>query len=115
MTLAMRIVDQHAIATDARRWISVTSRTRAPTRWQLQPTYTARLTDSVRTTPAARLTDRSRTLMLASAFQIAGEVHHCCSWSGAHNSWFADCFFFQAEDGIRDRDVTGVQTCALPI
>ena len=26
--------------------------------------------------------------------------------------WF---FFFQAEDGIRDRLVTGVQTCALPI
>src|SRR5437868_14352178 len=25
------------------------------------------------------------------------------------------CFFFQAEDGIRDRIVTGVQTCALPI
>src|SRR5207248_8229504 len=24
-------------------------------------------------------------------------------------------FFFQAEDGIRDRTVTGVQTCALPI
>src|SRR5277367_1947230 len=24
-------------------------------------------------------------------------------------------FFFQAEDGIRYRDVTGVQTCALPI
>ena len=27
-----------------------------------------------------------------------------------------DCFFFfQAEDGIRDDLVTGVQTCALPI
>src|SRR5438445_5260137 len=26
--------------------------------------------------------------------------------------WF---FFFQAEDGIRDIGVTGVQTCALPI
>src|SRR5260370_6500764 len=25
------------------------------------------------------------------------------------------CFFFQAEDGIRDSSVTGVQTCALPI
>src|SRR5207244_10012012 len=25
------------------------------------------------------------------------------------------CFFFQAEDGIRDDLVTGVQTCALPI
>src|SRR6266581_6427871 len=25
------------------------------------------------------------------------------------------CFFFQAEDGIRDGRVTGVQTCALPI
>src|SRR5260370_32652719 len=28
----------------------------------------------------------------------------CCSF-----------FFFQAEDGIRDSSVTGVQTCALPI
>ena len=27
--------------------------------------------------------------------------------------WFF--FFFQAEDGIRDHCVTGVQTCALPI
>src|SRR5207245_8654347 len=25
------------------------------------------------------------------------------------------CFLFQAEDGIRDATVTGVQTCALPI
>src|SRR6266540_2632488 len=30
-------------------------------------------------------------------------------------SRFFPFFFFQAEDGIRDRDVTGVQTCALPI
>src|SRR5256885_3184063 len=28
--------------------------------------------------------------------------------------WFV-FFFFQAEDGIRDYKVTGVQTCALPI
>src|SRR3712207_8041667 len=28
---------------------------------------------------------------------------------------FLRCFFFQAEDGIRDIGVTGVQTCALPI
>src|SRR5699024_11542981 len=28
---------------------------------------------------------------------------------------FGAFFFFQAEDGIRDRNVTGVQTCALPI
>src|SRR3712207_8468022 len=28
--------------------------------------------------------------------------------------WFYFCFF-QAEDGIRDIGVTGVQTCALPI
>jgi len=32
----------------------------------------------------------------------------------AFGSW-PGFFFFQAEDGIRDRDVTGVQTCALPI
>src|SRR5437764_3505316 len=35
-------------------------------------------------------------------------VFVCCSLS----SYF---FFFQAEDGIRDTSVTGVQTCALPI
>src|SRR5690554_7690826 len=29
--------------------------------------------------------------------------------------FFIFFFFFQAEDGIRDADVTGVQTCALPI
>src|SRR5438034_10594574 len=28
---------------------------------------------------------------------------------------YAFFFFFQAEDGIRDHCVTGVQTCALPI
>src|SRR5277367_1040450 len=28
---------------------------------------------------------------------------------------FLGVFFFHAEDGIRSRDVTGVQTCALPI
>src|SRR2546430_6466497 len=34
------------------------------------------------------------------------------------DAWYAICdldFFFQAEDGIRDLTVTGVQTCALPI
>src|SRR2546430_10173560 len=30
-------------------------------------------------------------------------------------SLLVDFFFFQAEDGIRDLTVTGVQTCALPI
>ena len=30
-------------------------------------------------------------------------------------SWVFVFFFFQAEDGIRDHCVTGVQTCALPI
>src|SRR5438309_3254852 len=29
--------------------------------------------------------------------------------------FFCFFFFFQAEDGIRDGTVTGVQTCALPI
>src|SRR3989442_464094 len=34
--------------------------------------------------------------------------------SMGHTDWHIG-FFFQAEDGIRDADVTGVQTCALPI
>src|SRR2546430_8843511 len=51
-------------------------------------------------------------------------------WITASNAWKRFCvfvcsvlsaimviciFFFQAEDGIRDLTVTGVQTCALPI
>src|SRR2546430_8787818 len=39
-------------------------------------------------------------------------------WAGVVGEQFADLvcfFFFQAEDGIRDLTVTGVQTCALPI
>src|SRR5437879_6673308 len=36
-----------------------------------------------------------------------GIVLHLCSMTSF--------FFFQAEDGIRDTSVTGVQTCALPI
>src|SRR3712207_6872517 len=41
---------------------------------------------------------------------------NCCilvdQWAGWGLGVF---FFFQAEDGIRDIGVTGVQTCALPI
>src|SRR5207249_7451001 len=33
----------------------------------------------------------------------------------SYSIFFFFFFFFQAEDGIRDRNVTGVQTCALPI
>src|SRR5690625_5418820 len=33
----------------------------------------------------------------------------------ADTSVFSAIFFFQAEDGIRDGHVTGVQTCDLPI
>src|SRR5207245_6580662 len=33
----------------------------------------------------------------------------------ARSAWLTSSFFFQAEDGIRDATVTGVQTCALPI
>src|SRR5690625_4234052 len=45
----------------------------------------------------------------------------CVSSIGRPTSWWdfigmcRVCFFFQAEDGIRDGHVTGVQTCALPI
>src|SRR5437763_12297393 len=38
-------------------------------------------------------------------------------WAGPwlSSSTYPLFFFFQAEDGIRDTSVTGVQTCALPI
>src|SRR5689334_24184596 len=50
------------------------------------------------------------------------------AWGSSAEKWMMRClsfvgirvdalrfFFFQAEDGIRDGTVTGVQTCALPI
>src|SRR2546427_7641523 len=45
---------------------------------------------------------------------------HCCSLHVLVDLWLLIVFlifffFFQAEDGIRDLTVTGVQTCALPI
>src|SRR5207237_4328985 len=36
-------------------------------------------------------------------------------WFFGFSTYFSVFFFFQAEDGIRDSSVTGVQTCALPI
>ena len=36
-------------------------------------------------------------------------------WFGPSIFFVFFSFFFQAEDGIRDVAVTGVQTCALPI
>src|SRR3989339_1027116 len=40
---------------------------------------------------------------------------HTRLWKSTPNSELLGIFFFQAEDGIRDLIVTGVQTCALPI
>src|SRR5947209_17221394 len=37
------------------------------------------------------------------------------TFSDDENPVYVVIFFFQAEDGIRDIGVTGVQTCALPI
>src|SRR5207237_4311057 len=39
----------------------------------------------------------------------------CTTYEGVVFLVFLFFFFFQAEDGIRDSSVTGVQTCALPI
>ena len=52
---------------------------------------------------------------------IQGPVCKKLRSHGTRTNFSVDCldlevlFLFQAEDGIRDRDVTGVQTCALPI
>src|SRR2546426_9287722 len=43
---------------------------------------------------------------------VTGDVMCSIEKIGIFNIFF---FFFQAEDGIRDYKVTGVQTCALPI
>src|SRR5256886_6020607 len=52
-----------------------------------------------------KVRDRIRFLTVPPRLQLAD----------AGSSWLLFVFFFQAEDGIRDLTVTGVQTCALPI
>src|SRR5256886_8548069 len=51
------------------------------------------------------------------AYCLCKQSQHSSRSSCKENKGFCDfCFFFfQAEDGIRDLTVTGVQTCALPI
>src|SRR5438105_1672875 len=51
---------------------------------------------------------------LDSAIQVMRLAEEVAQY-GATNALSDVTFFFQAEDGIRDPLVTGVQTCALPI
>src|SRR2546430_6944336 len=57
--------------------------------------------------------------LVTSAFSLSVDVRSeilalmCLRW--LRYCLFVYFFFFQAEDGIRDLTVTGVQTCALPI
>src|SRR5258708_13595878 len=55
-------------------------------------------------------------LVFNSSYPILCRVSFFLSLAFCLLLWlFFFCFFFQAEDGIRDDLVTGVQTCALPI
>src|SRR5207249_9460592 len=44
-----------------------------------------------------------------------GQDRHRSVPCGGEGDSYTSYLFFRAEDGIRDRNVTGVQTCALPI
>src|ERR1022692_5086744 len=55
---------------------------------------------------AQRLFLHTRRMVYSPSNPISKDVPTVCDPFG---------FFFQAEDGIRDYKVTGVQTCALPI
>src|SRR5205823_7281679 len=53
--------------------------------------------------------------MTACLFDSSRVVMHEFYRSRISRFYLGAFFFFQAEDGIRDKLVTGVQTCALPI
>src|SRR3712207_7267756 len=62
-----------------------------------------------RGTSGMRLKAVSVSILFAAAQSLAWS-----SWSSVARD-LSSCLFYQAEDGIRDIGVTGVQTCALPI
>src|SRR5256885_8182645 len=55
--------------------------------------------------------------LVAQGTRVAAHTPHILCWVPSVRGLSVDesYFFFQAEDGIRDYKVTGVQTCALPI
>src|SRR5256885_8560246 len=57
-----------------------------------------------------RQLNKTRVTSLAAILSLALAIGACTSAFR-----LIDALFFQAEDGIRDYKVTGVQTCALPI
>src|SRR5260370_28764271 len=58
------------------------------------------------------MTEAVKTIRMVASQRVGKEILVCVVDCGVDWSVF---FFFQAEDGIRDSSVTGVQTCALPI
>src|SRR2546427_1219934 len=54
-------------------------------------------------------------VFISSSVVVPGDCVSNCSSKVSYYSFIGVFFFFQAEDGIRDLTVTGVQTCALPI
>src|SRR2546429_5383681 len=58
---------------------------------------------------------KKTTLITAIDMSTCTELPHATEGSLSRRPGSSGCFFFQAEDGIRDVAVTGVQTCALPI
>src|SRR5260221_4508263 len=58
------------------------------------------------------LRDREHTLFVRLCIVFSSCMSLSIIFLSSHLFFF---FFFQAEDGIRDHCVTGVQTCALPI
>src|SRR5256885_12789236 len=57
----------------------------------------------------------ARASAAASARVTGADALEMASRCDASSAARSSVFFFQAEDGIRDYKVTGVQTCALPI
>src|SRR2546430_3601970 len=57
--------------------------------------------------------------LVAGVIIVQGRYWRCSRgswrWRSSAKVWVWSFVFFQAEDGIRDLTVTGVQTCALPI
>src|SRR5256885_13087445 len=57
------------------------------------------------------MTGKVKIMMCIGVTMFCFDFLNICDYSRV----FVYFFFFQAEDGIRDYKVTGVQTCALPI
>src|SRR5260221_9844049 len=97
-------------------WVRLPTSTIASPFTAIAPSSRMWRSASIGTTVPPTITRSARSLCCCATAEAANALTLATRTQKHQSCFFIEVvFFFQAEDGIRDHCVTGVQTCALPI